>query len=65
METGAHGTCGASALSSADLARENACASVTIRRPSLEETAAWAQTDKPCLAVCQTVLVSPRICEGH
>ena len=62
-ETGAHGTCGVSALPSVDLAKESACASVIIRRPNLEATAARAQTDKLCLAVCLTVLVSsaPRL----
>jgi len=55
-ETGARGTCGASVLPPVDPAKENACASVTIRLPSLEERAAWAQTDKPCLAVCLIVL---------
>ena len=46
-----------------DLAKESACASVIIRRPNLEATAARAQTDKLCLAVCLTVLVSsaPRL----
>ena len=51
-ETGAHGTCGVSALSSVDQASANACASVTIHRPSLEEKTALVQTDRPCLAVC-------------
>lgn len=59
--TGAHGTCGASAQSSAALVRGNACANVTTRRPNLEEKAAWAQTDKPCLVVCQIARVSPVI----
>lgn len=57
-ETGAHGTCGVFAPPSVDLAKESACASVIIRRPNLEATAARAQTDKLCLAVCLTVLVS-------
>ena len=56
--TGVLGTCGASVLSSVDLARENACASVTTRRPNMEGRVAWAQIDKPCLAVCLIVLVS-------
>ena len=53
-ETGAHGTCGASAPSSVDLARGNACVSATTRRPNMEEKAAWAQTGKLCLVVCLT-----------
>ena len=58
MGTGAHGTCGASAQSSAAQARGNVCASVTTRRPNLEERAVWAQTDKQCLVVCQIARVS-------
>lgn len=58
---GAHGACGASAPSSVDLARENACASVTTRRPSMEGRVAWAQTGRLCRAVCLIVLVSSQM----